>query len=123
VRRTGDWEEWLFFFLAGVFETAESAVSTAGRLAEMFAADRARAQQGGRRAGSALRVQEALKVWPLLPLSEVGGARGVSFPAASSGMGLLTGLGIARELTGRRRNRLFVYDQYLSILNEGIAAR
>jgi hypothetical protein len=24
-----------------------------------------------------------------------------------------------RELTGRRRNRLFVYDRYLAILNEG----
>ncbi len=30
--------------------------------------------------------------------------------------------GIAREITGKRRNRLLVYDQYLSILNEGIEA-
>lgn len=33
-------------------------------------------------------------------------------------MDLLAELGIAREITGRRRNRLFVYDCYLSILNE-----
>ena len=33
-------------------------------------------------------------------------------------MDLLAELGIAREITGRRRNRLFVYDRYLSILNE-----
>ena len=26
---------------------------------------------------------------------------------------------IVRELTGRRRNRLFVYDRYLAILKEG----
>jgi hypothetical protein len=43
----------------------------------------------------------------------------LSFPAASSAMALLTELGIARELTGKRRNRLFVYDPYLSISNEG----
>ncbi|MBN1836297.1 MAG: Fic family protein [Spirochaetales bacterium] len=122
VRHTGDWEQWLSFFLQGVFETAESAVSTAGRLAKMFSADRATAQHGGRRAGSALRVHEALKARPLLSLAQVCRATGLSFPAASSGMGLLTDLGIARELTGRRRNRLFVYDQYLSILNEGIEA-
>ena len=36
-----------------------------------------------------------------------------------SSMGHLVDLGIARELTGNRRNRLFVYDGYLSILNEG----
>lgn len=30
----------------------------------------------------------------------------------------LQALGIARELTGRRRNRLFAYEGYLAILNE-----
>ena len=34
-------------------------------------------------------------------------------------MRLLVEQGIARELTGKRRNRLFVYDRYLAILNEG----
>ena len=43
----------------------------------------------------------------------------LSFPAASSAMDLLVELAIARELTGKRRNRLFVYDRYLKILNEG----
>lgn len=27
--------------------------------------------------------------------------------------------GIAREITGKRRDRLFVYDHYLAVLNEG----
>ncbi len=44
---------------------------------------------------------------------------GLSFPAATSGMRLLVDLGIAREVTGRRRNRVFAYDRYLAILNEG----
>jgi len=120
VRQAGDWEQWLTFFLEGVFQTAEGASTTASRLAGMFAADRTRLQRSGRRAGSALRVQEALKARPLLSLLQVCRSTGLSFPAASAGMGLLAELGIARELTGRRRNRLFVYDRYLSILNEGI---
>lgn len=49
-------------------------------------------------------------------------ADGLSFPAAASAMDLLVELGIARELTGKRRNRLFVYDQYLAALNEGTEA-
>jgi len=28
-------------------------------------------------------------------------------------------LGILHEVTGRERHRLFVYDKYLAILNEG----
>jgi Fic family protein len=119
VRRNGDWETWLAFFLEGVRESAEGAASTAERLAAMFREDRKRIEPAGRRAGSGLRVHEALKARPIVSLSAVCDATGLSFPAASSGMELLESLGIARELTGRRRNRLFVYQRSLDVLNEG----
>jgi Fic family protein len=119
VRREGDWEAWLAFFLAGVRETAEGAVATAHRLAALFQEDRGKLEPTGRRAGSALRVHEALKARPIQSLPALCAATGLSFPAASSAMDLLVQLGIARERTGKRRNRLFVYDRYLAILNEG----
>lgn len=122
VRRDGDWEIWLDFFLEGVRQVAEGAVTTAERLSEMFRIDRARIEQAGRRAGSALRVHEAIKARPILSMNGVSEATQLSFPAASSAMTLLVDLGIARELTGRRRNRLFAYDRYLTILNEGTEA-
>ena len=34
-------------------------------------------------------------------------------------MRALERLGVVRELTGKKRNRLFGYEEYLSILNEG----
>lgn len=37
-------------------------------------------------------------------------------------MDLLVDLGIAREITGRRRNRLYAYDRYLAVLNEATEA-
>ena len=119
VRRTGDWEQWLAFFLDGVRSTAEGAVAASRRLSDMFASDRAAIERHGRRAGSALRVHGALSARPLLSLPEVRRRTGLSFPASSAAMDLLVQLAIAREITGRRRNRLFVYDRYLSILNEG----
>ena len=123
VRLTGDWEEWLAFFLEGVQVTAEGAVATSRRLAETFAADRAAIERGaGRRAGSALRVLDALKTRPVLSLAEACNRSGLSFPAAASAMQTLAGHGIVRELTGRPRNRLFCYDRYLSILAEGTEA-
>lgn len=119
VRREGDWEAWLAFFLDGVRQVAEGAVSTADRLNELFESDRSRVEAAGRRAGSALRVLEALKRRPIQSLPGMRDATGLSFPAVSSAMDLLVELGIARERTGKRRNRLFVYDRYLAILNEG----
>ena len=119
VRHDGDWEAWLSFFLEGVKQVAEGAVATAERLGAMFRSDRARIEGAGRRAGSALRVHEVLKVRPIQSMSTARAAAVLSFPAASSAMDLLIELGIARELTGKRRNRLFVYDQYLNVLSEG----
>ena len=122
MRRTGDLESWLGFFLEGVRVTAEGAVVTSRRLSEMFASDRAAIEQSGRRVGSVLRVHEVLKERPVLSLSEVSNRTTLSFPAASSAMGRLVEYRIAREITGKRRGRVFVYDGYLSILNEGLEA-
>ena len=122
VRREGDWEAWLEFFVEGVRLTADGAVSTAQRLAEMFGEDRSRITPKGRRAGSALRVHEALKARPITSIEQTRRATGLSFPAVSSAMDLLVELGIARELTGKRRNRLFAYDHYLTTLNQGTEA-
>lgn len=68
---------------------------------------------------SALRVHRAMQQRPVVSLPEVAEATGLSFPAASSGMRVLERLGIARELTGRKRDRLFGYEEYLAILGEG----
>ena len=119
VRHEGDWEAWLAFLLEGIRLTAEGALETAQRLATLFREDRAKIEPTGRRAGSGLRVHEALKARPILSMPEICRMTTLSFPAASSAMELLTSMGIARELTGKRRNRLFVYDRYMGILNEG----
>jgi Fic family protein len=118
VRRDGEWEAWLSFFLEGVDETATNAVASAHALSKLFSSDRMRIEQQGRRSGSALRVHEALKARPISSLPAISRATGLSFPATSSAVDLLASMNIVRELTGKRRNRLFVYDRFLNVLNE-----
>ena len=120
VRLTGNWEAWLTFFLEGVKSTADGAVATVERLNAMFRHDRNRIEAvAGRKAGSALRVHEALKSQMLLSLRAARLVTSLSFNATASAMDLLVSLGIAREITGKLRNRLYVYDEYLTMLNEG----
>ena len=119
VRHTGDWERWLLFFLDGVRETANEAVETTLRLSRLFETDRSLIRQSGRRAISALQVHQALMAHPILSLSDAGQQAQLSFRVVSATMRTLVDLGIVREITGQRRNRLFAYDQYLSILSEG----
>ena len=119
VRTSGDWEAWLDFFLEGVATTATSAVETAQRLVALFKEDTARIQAAGRTAAAMLRVLQALHERPVLTVNEVSRRTGLSFPTAAKGMTGLADLGLARELTGNRRNRVFAYDRYLAILGEG----
>jgi Fic family protein len=119
VRQDGDWEAWVEFFLRGVEQTANSAVNTARRLVEVTNEDRELIQGQGRRAGSALRVCAALTSRPVLTLPVAAQRTGLSFPGASDGMKLLDQLGIVRELTGKKRNRVYAYDRYLAMLAEG----
>jgi Fic family protein len=119
VRAEGDWEAWLDFFLDGVEDTATNAVRIAQALVELFKQDTAQVQAAGRVASSALRVFNALCERPITTLNDVCKRTGLSFPTATKGIEKLMSLGIVKELTGGRRNRLFAYDRYLAILNEG----
>ncbi len=119
VRTEGDWEAWVDFFLGGVEETAAGAVQTAQQLVTLFKDDGARVRAAKPRSASSIRVFEAMCERPIATLKDLQARTGLSFPTASKGMTRLGGLGIVREVTGNRRNRVFAYDRYLSILNEG----
>lgn len=119
VRRTGDWEAWLSFFLEGVAKTADEAAATELRLTSLFDKHHSELEQEGRRAGSALKVHEALKSRPLLTIAKAAELTGLSFPAVSSAMDVLEELDVAAEVTGRKRGRVFSYEEYLRILSEG----
>lgn len=120
MRDTGDWEEWLRFFLEGVRETAEAGARTTRTILQLFAEDRARVETIGRGAASALRVFGRLQSRPLLSIVRSAEELQLAAPTVATALQNLQGLGIARELTGRPRNRLFVYGRYLDILNEGV---
>jgi Fic family protein len=119
VRAEGDWEAWLDFFLEGVESTAANAVQTAQRLEALFREDGARIKSLGRAASATMRVFDAICKRPVTTLNEICQRVSASFPTAAKGMDMLLNLDIARELTGQRRNRVFAYQRYLNILNEG----
>lgn len=120
VRTDGDWEGWLRFFLAGVVETADQATRTAGNLWSLFDADRHHIQEQGKLAATALRVHDLLQQRPILSIRAARTALGLTHPAISKSLRKMEEMSIVRELTGRQRNRLYVYDAYLNALTQGM---
>ena len=119
VRSKGDWETWLEFFLTAVKETSDQAVNSARRILALIDADRRKIESLGRPAASVLRVFQHLQTSPILAIASAAQKIGMSFPTVSNSVEHLERLGILKEITGRQRSRLFVYDGYLSILGEG----
>jgi Fic family protein len=119
VRSKGDWETWLEFFLTAVKETSDQAVNSARRILALIDADRRKIEGLGRPAASVLRVFQHAQTSPILAIASAAEKTGMSFPTVSNSVEHLERLGILKEVTGRQRSRLFVYDNYLSILGEG----
>lgn len=119
VRTEGAWEEWVGFFADGVRETADGAVATARRLMQLFEADRMRVARLGRGANSALRVHAALQQRPVANAKSLVGLTGLSTPTVITSLRALVALDVVREVTGRRRNRVYSYQAYVNILSEG----
>ncbi|MEE8578196.1 MAG: Fic family protein, partial [candidate division Zixibacteria bacterium] len=119
VRVDGEWEEWIAFFLDGVAETGEQAVTTAKRLAKLFAEDRRRIESLGRPAGSALRVHHALQQEPILNITQVAEKCSISVPTATSSLKHLEKLEIVSEAPVGGRSRWFWYFRYIQVIDEG----
>lgn len=119
VRQDGEWEAWLEFFLTGVAQTASAAVESAHRLLELFAADEHALVKAPGSSASVMRVFTALRAKPVATINDLSARAAVSFPTAAKAVDLLTAAGVVRELTGGRRNRVFAYDRYLAVMNEG----
>lgn len=119
VRTNGDWESWLRFFLEGVSQTAAQASETAKNILHLFRKDRERIEALGRPAGSSLRVHDLLQKKPLVSIQNASKSLKLSIPTVTAAVAQLHELKILTELTGRQRNRLFVYKKYLALLNEG----
>jgi len=119
VRDTGDWEGWLKFFLDGLEDIALQATEAAREILEMIQSDRAKIAELGRGTGSALRIHQYLEKKPLAVIPEMVKVLKLSTPTVTAAVKNLEQLGIVREITGKQRGRVFVYDAYLEILQRG----
>jgi Fic family protein len=119
VRATGEWEDWIGFFADGIRESAAGAVATARRLVTLAEDDRDRVASLGRAAGSAMRIHHALQQRPVANAAQIAKRTRLSMPAVTRVLAALERIDVVREITGRRRNRVFSYDGYVKILSEG----
>jgi Fic family protein len=119
VRVEGDWEAWLEFFARAVKETADQCTATAEKTNRLARVDRARILELGRIAGSATLVHQELLAHPLTTIARMSKVTGLVPNTVRKVFSAMAKAGVVREITGKRRNRLFAYGELLDTMDEG----
>jgi Fic family protein len=119
VRLTGDWEAWLDFFAEAVMVTATQAVETAQQLLDLSNDDQDKINGLGRAAASTLQVHRALMERPIATSGWLVEKTGITPATVNKALSHLEQLGIVKELTAQKRNRLFSYAGYIEIMSRG----
>jgi Fic family protein len=114
VRHEGDWESWLTFFVRGIAETAEEATQNARAIVAMRERQRGRLLETAA-STNALRLLDLLYQQPLVDVNLVSHELDVSFATANKLVDQLEQLTFVREITGRKRDRLFRFQPYLEL--------
>ena len=119
VRDTGNYEQWVDYFLKGVVDIAGSAMATARQILELQSNHRRLLWEKKISSPIAVGILEQLFYTPVVSVGQLAGRFGISYQAASTIVLQLEKAAILRETTGRKRDKRFVYGDYLNILSEG----
>ncbi len=119
VRLRGTWETWLEFFLDGVYKSAKQAISTATAINKLFEQDRKKIETLGRARFSCEQILEYMKQLPQVSTPLLVQELKMTAPTARKSLNHLLDLGIVNEISEKKRDKIYVYRQYLDILEEG----
>jgi Fic family protein len=116
VRTKSDMTQWIKYFLIGLEETAEKAASTLSNVLNLKAKFELKInQEFGRKSNSANMLLQYLLKKPVVHVNKVCEITGLTYKASNDLVSDFIKAGILKEMTGQRRNRIFVFDEYLNL--------
>lgn len=119
VRLKGDWESWLSFFAEAIEYTANEAVDSARQLMALAEKNKQKLQAQGRFSSTLLKIHQALLQRPIATAAWLEKQAELAPATVRTGLKKLQALNIVEELTGKQRDRVYAYHDYIAILNKG----
>lgn len=118
VRKSGNYEQWVRFFLEAVRAAAVDSEETVLRLSSLHDESVAALPKPRRSKDNVRALFDYVEQHPIIDIKQTAAALDLSYNTAASAVSKLTGLGILRETTNAARNRVFAYERYLEILRK-----
>jgi Fic family protein len=122
VRINGNFETWLEFFLKAVEKSSLQALSAAKKINKLFADDLVKINTLKRPRFSCIKTLDFLKKLPQTSVQNLSKELDMTMPTARSALNHLLDLGILAEISGKKRDKIYVYRKYLDILEDGTRA-
>jgi len=118
VREKGDFESWIKFFLQGVANVADEVCKTSNSILRLKVKDKKKILTVYKETSMAAIFYEKLFDKPIVSIKDIAKIMNTTFPTASDVCMKLTKIDILNEITGKERNKLFAYKEYLDILKQ-----
>lgn len=119
VRNSGNYEQWVEFFLKAVIAASESAIDNTKKILALQAHDQALLLEKKISSPLAVALLSKLFYTPVISVADVEKLFDISYPTASHLINQFESVGILKEISGKKRAKRFLYVRYIEILAEG----
>ncbi len=116
VRRSGNYEQWVIFFLEAVSAAAKDSLAAIEQLSALHDKNISLLPKTNRKVDNVRNLFDYIEKHPIIDIKHTCEALNVSFNTTSSTIKKLQELGILTETTNSARNKVFAYAEYLDIL-------
>ncbi len=118
VRTANDLEQWIKFFLIGIAETAKNSKLTFGKIIALRRQSEQKIISLGRRAKISQELLKYLYSHPIVSTKQIAERLQITYPSANMLVKEFERIGVLEENTGFKRNRLFVFSEYLKLFEK-----
>ena len=122
VRESGDYEQWVKFFIEGIYVSGQSAIETADELIAIRNSnlERLEAEKYTKRTHETMiKVFGYLEAHPIIEIGKTAKDLSLSYNTVAAAVSRFEALGILRLVNNQDRNKVYSYDDYISILRSG----
>lgn len=118
VRRTGNFEQWIRFFLEAVSKAASDSLEAIRQLSVLHDTNVEKLPKTTRSKDNLRAVFDYIEQYPIIDIKRTAKELEVSYNTVAAAVRKLVELGILQETTNAARNRVFAYEEYLVILRK-----
>ena len=118
VRRTGNFEQWIRFFLEAVSKAASDSLEAIRQLSVLHDTNVEKLPKTTRSKDNLRAVFDYIEQYPIIDIKRTAKELEFSYNTVAAAVRKLVELGILQETTNAARNRVFAYEEYLAILRK-----